>query len=135
MYNTQIVSFFQNGVYLYADYTSGIFFPPNKFEPTEHIFISKPPRKDWMEYVSNHTFEIYTGIDWKPITILSVVETLESEDGTRSIPVFKIQCENDLKGYRQISLSRILHKSKSYTKFLDVIEKEDECAITMFSTV
>lgn len=85
----QIVAFLSGGSYHYAEHTPGNFFPTEEFSPYATTYTSAPPRSDWIAYVNNWYLEIFTGVEWIPIHIGAVFETLVGQDG-QIIPVFKL---------------------------------------------
>lgn len=131
MDSQQIVAFLFAGLYYYAEYKSGIFFPPPSFDPMNHHYVSAPPRADWIIYIKNYTFEIYTGIECKPIHLDSVVETLETKDGI-IIPVCRLAKGHLPAIYQQIPPSQIMRKSRSMEYFLQVAkEAEETCVVAV----
>jgi hypothetical protein len=85
----QIVAFLSAGVYHYAEHTPGTFFPAEEFNPYATTYTPTPPRGDWMNYIRNWHLEIFTGVEWVPIQIETVFETLVGQDGS-VIPVLKL---------------------------------------------
>lgn len=85
----QIVAFLSGGSYHYAEHTPGNFFPAEDFNPYATTYTSAPPRSDWIAYVNNWYLEIFNGVEWVPIHISTVFETLVGQNG-QIIPVFKL---------------------------------------------
>jgi len=85
----QIVAFLSGGVYHYAEHTLGNFFPAEEFNPYSTTYIPALPQSDWIKYIKTWYLEIFTGVEWIPIQIESVFETLIGQDGT-VIPVLKL---------------------------------------------
>jgi len=129
MDSQQIVAFLFAGLYYITEYKSGIFFPPYQFNPMDHHYVSAPPRTDWINYIKTYTFEIYNGIECKPILLDSVVETLETIDGL-SIPVLRMAKGYLPAIYEQIMPSQIMRKSRSMEYFQQLAkEAEDTCVV------
>jgi hypothetical protein len=87
--SSQIVVFLSSGKYYYALYEPGIFFPTEGPYPYTTVYTVAPPAPDWISYIRSQHLEIFNGVEWQPIHIESVFETLVAPDGYR-IPVFKI---------------------------------------------
>ena len=129
MESQQIVAFLFSGLYYITEYKSGIFFPPRSFNPMDHHYVSAPPRSDWINYIKNYTFEIYNGIECKPIVLESVVETLETIEGL-IIPVMRLANGHLPAIYEQIPPSQIMRKSRSMEYFQQLAkESEDTCIV------
>ena len=125
----QIVAFLFAGLYYYAEYKSGIFFPPRSFNPMDHHYVSTPPHLDWIRYIKTYTFEIYNGIECQHIYLESVVETLETMEGM-TIPVLRLAKGYLPTIYQPIPPSQIMQKSRSMEYFLQIAkETEDTCVV------
>ncbi len=110
----QIVVFLSGGVYHYAEHTLGNFFPAEEFNPYATTYTPTPPRGDWMNYIRNWHMEIFTGVEWVPIYIETVFETLVSQDG-QIIPVFKLAYKHlpDIYSQTIIPHTQIIRISKT----------------------